>query len=221
MTESPDGSTSFFSFVNVIEPDGTPDNGAPVSGILTSVRIKSRGVAGTGVVRVLREVDHPNATTYSFNNTAPEIPVSLTADATPAGHITEVLTRRPIAAGERLGWQTIPASSSVEQVYFAPDGECAYSELSHSPGSNLTYTTMLCNQNLLLASGTIEADADGDGFGDDTQDACPADPQIHEGPCVVQGAPQSGPHKKCKKKHKKRSASKSKKTKKCKKKKRR
>ena len=120
----------------------------PSSGILTSVRIKTRGVAGAGVIRVLTEVDHPNATTYSFNNTAPEIPVTVTADATSAGHITEVLTRRPIAAGQRLGWQTIPASSSLEQQYFAPSGECAFSELFHSLGANLSYTSIILQPQL-------------------------------------------------------------------------
>lgn len=198
MTKSPDASSSFLSIVNVIEPDGSPDNGAPVSGILTSVRIKTRGVAGAGVIRVLTEVDHPNATTYSFNNSAPEIPVTVTADATSAGHITEVLTRRPIAAGQRLGWQTIPASSSVEQQYFAPSGECAFSELFHSLAANLSYTTILCNHNLLLTSGTIEADADGDGFGDDTQDQCPAAAASTQGPC-----PGLGHKKKCKKRKQK------------------
>jgi hypothetical protein len=197
MTETPDGTSSFLSIVNVIEPDGSPDNGAPVSGILTSVRIKTRGIAATGVIRVLTEVDHPNASTYSFNNSAPEIPVTVTADATSAGHITEVLTRRPIAAGQRLGWQTIPASSSVEQQYFAPSGECAFSELFHSLAANLSYTTILCNHNLLLTSGTIEADADGDGFGDDTQDQCPAAVST-QGPC-----PGLGHKNKCKKRKQK------------------
>jgi PASTA domain/Domain of unknown function DUF11 len=32
---------------------------------------------------------------------------------------------------------------------------------------------------------TIEPDADADGFGDETQDACPGDPSLHEAPCVA------------------------------------
>jgi|SRR5262245_2393673 len=201
MTQEPDGTSTFFSLVNVIEPDGSPDNGAPVSGILTSVRIKTTGAAATGVIRVLTEVDHPDAMTYSFNNSAPEIPVSVTADASRAGHITEFLTRRPIAAGQRLGWQAIPANSEVNEQHFAPGGECAFSELTHSLGADLTYTTNLCNHNLLLLSGTIEADADGDGFGDETQDQCPSLAST-QGPCPV-----AATHKKrCKKKHRKRSA---------------
>ena len=96
-----------------------------------------------------------------------------------------------------MGWQTIPASSSLEQQYFAPSGECAFSQLFHSLGANLSYTTILCNHNLLLTSGTIEADADGDGFGDDTQDQCPAAAST-QGPC-----PGLGHKKKCKKRKQK------------------
>jgi uncharacterized repeat protein (TIGR01451 family) len=33
----------------------------------------------------------------------------------------------------------------------------------------------------------FESDADGDGFGDDTQDSCPADPAIQSGPCTADG----------------------------------
>jgi hypothetical protein len=32
---------------------------------------------------------------------------------------------------------------------------------------------------------TLEPDADADGFGDETQDACPGDPSLHEAPCVA------------------------------------
>jgi hypothetical protein len=210
MTHSPDGSSSFYSAVNVIRPDGSPDSGAPVSGILTSVRIRSAGDAGMGVIRVLTEVAHPNATTYTFNNSPPETPVSLAADTTASGHVTEVLTRRPIATGQRLGWQTTSAApAGVQQDYLAPSGECAFSDLNHAPGTDLTYTTMLCNHNLLLLSGTIEADSDGDGYGDETQDGCSTNAGT-QGPCPT--------HKKrCKhKKHHKRDAGAAKK--KCKKK---
>jgi hypothetical protein len=195
--------TTTFSIVNVIQPNGLLDNGAPVSGILTSVRVKTSGVAGAGVIRVLQEVDHPSATIYTFNNTAPEIPVSVTADATTEGHITEVLTRRPIAAGQRLGWQTTSGGTGITEGYHAPSGQCAFSFLSHSVGADLTYSTDTCNNNLVLLSGTIEADADGDGFGDETQDGCPTNAAV-QGPCPAV-APPSSPSspvkkKRCKKK---------------------
>ena len=35
----------------------------------------------------------------------------------------------------------------------------------------------------LLVSGVIEPDADNDGYGDETQDACPAEASLHVAPC--------------------------------------
>ena len=35
----------------------------------------------------------------------------------------------------------------------------------------------------LNIAATLEADADADGFGDETQDACPADPALQDAPC--------------------------------------
>jgi hypothetical protein len=37
----------------------------------------------------------------------------------------------------------------------------------------------------VAVTGTLEPDADHDGFGDETQDSCPSDAAIHEGSCVV------------------------------------
>jgi uncharacterized repeat protein (TIGR01451 family) len=35
-------------------------------------------------------------------------------------------------------------------------------------------------------SAVVEPDADGDGFGDESQDSCPTDPAVHTGPCPVE-----------------------------------
>ena len=39
------------------------------------------------------------------------------------------------------------------------------------------------NGSALLVTGVIEADADNDGYGDETQDACPAEASLHVAPC--------------------------------------
>jgi hypothetical protein len=208
LNHDPTNTTGNLSLTNVIHQGGAPESGTPVSGILTSVRLRATGAAGgSGVIRVLGLVAHPNATSYTFNNSGPEIPVSVTPDTTPAGHVTEVLTRRPIAAGQRLAWLSTTNVFGLAVTYNDSSAECAYSASGHPVGANLTYTTNVCNQNVLLAAGTVEADADRDGFGDETQDACPTNAAT-QGPCPV---------KKCRKKrHKKHSAGVAKK-KKCKK----
>jgi hypothetical protein len=227
LSHDPHFSSNNFSFTNVIKPDGTADTGSPVSGVLVSVRVRTTGGGGSGVVRVLRQISHPDASTYVFRNTSPEIPVSVLGDLTTSGHVTEVQTRRPIAAGDRLGLRYDDPSGNIIGTWndstADPRAECAYTGTPHDVDFDLAYSTFLCNHNPILAQGTVESDADGDGFGDDTQDACPTSGATHgacpTAPSTTPTTPTS-PKKKCKKKHKKHSASAAKK-KKCKKKKRR
>ena len=65
----------------------------------------------------------------------------------------------------------------------------------------------------------LEADADGDGFGDETQDQCPTDPSTHAACPVTPVTPAPSVKKKKCKKHKKKHSAESAKKKKCKKKK--
>jgi hypothetical protein len=203
MTQQPVASTTTQSVVNVIAPGGGVDNGAPASGILTSVRIKTNGTAGDGFIRILTEVSHPDLVTYEFINHGPDIPVHVTADAAPAGHITEVQTRQPISAGQRLAWYVDDSGGTINEGYASATAECAYirGPAGGPDTSSHAYDTFSCPIDVLLASGTIEADSDGDGYGDETQDSCPAYPQIHDGACPVKGPPPTFNHKKCKKKH--------------------
>jgi hypothetical protein len=215
MAQVPAFTSSDLSITNVVSPGGATDNGTPVGGILTSVRIKTAGASGDGTIRVLTLTSHPDATTYNFLNSGPAIPVHIVGTTS---HVTQVLTRRPIAAGQRLGWYTNDGVGEMNEMYhdFANQAQCAFSTLSHTVGTVLDYTTVSCNDNLLLASGTVEADADGDGFGDDTQDLCPSLGSTH-GACSA-AAPTPTPaspittatptKKKCKKKHKRAAAAK-------------
>jgi hypothetical protein len=222
MAQAPGFSSSDLSVTNVLGPGGATDNGSPVGGILTSVRIKTASASGDGTINVLTLTSHPDATTYNFLNNGPAIPVHIVGTT---AHVTQVLTRRPIAAGQRLGWYINDGVGAMNEMYndFTNQPECAYSSLVHPVGTVLNYTTASCNHNLLLASGTVEADADGDGFGDDTQDQCPTDGSTHAAcptgttpPATTSTAPTTSPapKKKCKKKHKRAAASAKKKCKK-------
>jgi Ca2+-binding RTX toxin-like protein len=66
---------------------------------------------------------------------------------------TDVAVRLPIRIGDQIGFQQLGAM---------PDA---------------------FNSPLLLVSGVIEPDADHDGYGDETQDACPAEAALHVAPC--------------------------------------
>ena len=169
----PVAATSTYSVTNVDAPGpGTGQTGAPMRGVLVSVRVRTRGAAGEGLVRVLREVadsdDDPS--TYRFNNMGDSL-VPLRADTTDEGHITEVVTRVRIEVGDRLGWYSNDPGNGVQSTYHDPTAECAFTSESHSPGSPVTYSTAYCQNYVVLVAGTIEADADGDGFGDESQDS--------------------------------------------------
>jgi hypothetical protein len=193
MAQAPGFTSSDLSITNVLGPGGATDNGTPVGGILTSVRIKTASASGDGTIRVLTLTSHPDATTYNFLNSGPAIPVHIVGTTS---HVTQVLTRRPIAAGQRLGWFTNDSAGAMNEMYndFTNQPECAFStSLSHPGGTVLDYRTVGCNHNLLLASGTVEADADGDGYGDDTQDLCPTDGSKHAACTAVATPPLAAP----------------------------
>jgi hypothetical protein len=213
MTQSPGNSTSIYSITNVLSPGGGADNGSPINGILMSVRIRTSGAAGDGVIRILSQTSHPDAMTYGFLNNAPEIPVHVDADGTVAGHVTQVLQHRPIAAGERLAWYINDSGFSILEAYNdSTGGDCAFSAGAHPTGTSQDYHVPGCNQNLLLLSGTVEPDADGDGFGDETEDQGPTNASTH-GPCPQ---PPASPtpaavtptKKKCKHRHRRAAAAK-------------
>ena len=173
LNQDPTNSTAHDSVTNLTLP-GTASDVAPVSGVFTAVRIRTAGNGGTGVIRILSQTSHPDATTYGFLNAAPEIPVTVTADPSTAGHVTEVLTRRPIAAGQRLAWYIEDnPTGSVHSTYIDAAATCAYLLPGTQPvGTSADYTTSGCGNGAVMIAGTIEPDADNDGFGDETQDKC-------------------------------------------------
>jgi hypothetical protein len=159
LSHSPVNSSGSNTVTNVIAPGGAPDLGAPVTGTLTSVRIRTTGAGGIGEIRVLTQASHPNPTTYGFLNTAPEIPVQVASDLTPAGHITEVVVSRPITAGDRLAWFINDPARGIFSSYNDPTAECAFliaDPPTHMTGTTKDYTTSDCNHNVVLLSATIE-----------------------------------------------------------------
>jgi len=137
---------------------GTDLEGSPVNGTLTSARVRTRVDAGTGAFRILR-ANGPltNLLDLNFVN-AGEAPVTVTADASLAGHVTEVGTHLPIAIGDRLA-----VSFPDQDMYFLhmdPDAICAYrAEGPVQPvGSTATYSADGCGSYEALIAGTVDPD---------------------------------------------------------------
>ena len=135
-------------------------------GVVVRWRIKtgvSSATSVTGRLRVLR--DNGGVRTGGLET----IPVT-------AG-IHQFATRLPIAAGERLGVDLTTSGfdfvTALTALYVSA-GTGAYDRWIPpvADGASAGPTTTSNDVELLL-NGDVEADADGDGFGDETQDLCP------------------------------------------------
>jgi hypothetical protein len=97
-----------------------------------------------------------------------------------------VATRIPVQAGDALGGYAPPGGNAVLGLH-AVGSNVQYLNPASEPadGTSFTTTNTTGSPFELAMSATVEPDADGDGFGDDTQDACPNDPAAHVAPCPV------------------------------------
>jgi hypothetical protein len=100
-----------------------------------------------------------------------------------AGATPQFLTRIPVTGGELLGLHVAPGSSASGCLYASSDGADIWG-LGPTPampvGQTETHTRLAFER--LNASAVLEPDADGDGFGDETQDQCSTDPTA-QGAC--------------------------------------
>jgi hypothetical protein len=176
--------------------DGSTDNGSPVAGILTNVRLRYTGPAATGFLRV----QHPTGVTNEFRNDG-ETQIPVAESNVSGGTVQSFSTRMKIAPGDHLG---VAVNANAAYLHSDSDALCgsrANTADLQPIGGSVTFSTGSCGPYDLLAEGTVEADADGDGFGDETQDLCPANPSTHDA-CPAPPAKK----KKCKKKRKKHAA---------------
>jgi uncharacterized repeat protein (TIGR01451 family) len=168
----------------------TVSNNAPVSGVLVAMKMKHSSV-GTGKSFSFRILTR-NGATLQFSSrpahpTGSSAVTLLLTGGSAAGTATYAPKDAgndpigvPIQAGEYLG---LVAPGNTNFGWWAsPTADGAYGIVAgdHSSGSQ-TYSEVSTRE--LLVQGVIEPDADGDKYGDETQDACPADPASHKAPC--------------------------------------
>jgi len=170
------GTCTIVSYIHPSEPEGDPyAGGAPVDGVITKFRVRAYAVEDPGQVtfrlgsyQTLPEMGADSAIATSAG-TGPTITINPDEDAleTP---ITEVGGRLPVKKGQYLA---IDTTQSIAAVYNSNGSKLSYVygpplvEGAGPRGSNEA-------ANELLVAATIEPDADGDGFGDETQDGCPS-----------------------------------------------
>lgn len=158
-----------------LPPGSTAAGGvlAPSDGVVVRWRIKVSGVAGPVALRITRPGD--SDTRISVGTGVDRLP----DDATPlVDEISEFNARLPIEAGDALGLDYVSTTAFANTAgavspRWSPrlvDGQAAVTTGSVDPE--------------LLINADIEPDADGDGYGDETQDECPTNPTT-QGPCPV------------------------------------
>jgi hypothetical protein len=172
------------SYIVPTDPNGDPSSaGAPADGVITTFRIRAfgDGNAPAQVTFRLADVTLPNpmdqtAALATAAGTGPTVTIPV-----PPGPDTPILSfpgHLTVKKGQHLAIDgtnvqaTVNDSGSKFSYVFAPplvDGQGARGS------SSVTGE--------LLVQATIEPDADGDGFGDETQDQCPSQ-AVTQGACV-------------------------------------
>lgn len=143
----------------------------PVNGVIVRWRVRTGSTPPDAQV-ALRVLRPAGAGSYAAAGTSDAEPLT-------AMGVRAFDARLPVLAGDALGFD-----DRSDSLLFASDPNAAVQvwnpALGAGPARGPTSSTV--NRRPLLAA-DIEADADEDGYGDETQDACPANAQRHLAPC--------------------------------------
>jgi hypothetical protein len=169
---------------------------ADSAGVVTRFRVKF-GFAFINNPRLaLRVYDQIDSDTFlARESSAPVDPV--------LGSTHPYPTRIPIATGETIGIDIVPGMADQSVVFFHDPGMAGINSRSASgdagplaPGSQGDF--IVTSNSLPLLNADVEPDADADGFGDESQDACPTDPGT-QAACPAPAAAGATKKKRCKK----------------------
>jgi hypothetical protein len=136
---------------------------SPIAGVITKWKVNVVSFGGTSgeKLKVLRPTANPKA----FNV------VAESAVGVVTGGANSFDAKIPIQAGDRIG---VTGSGSPGLLYCSTgDVSDSMGILAGEPALNSLATFTSSPGARPAISATIEADADGDGFGDETQDKCP------------------------------------------------
>ena len=160
------------------EPDVSYTVPAP-GGVITSWQHRATATGGSGRVQFWRG----NAMGPAFTLVGrSEI------EAFSPGAASSFQTGIPVSAGDLLGLRVSTSSACVFDAPGSGAGDILRSEGMFGtpdplPGATVNLPSAASDARLNVAA-TLEPDADNDGFGDETQDACPTDGTA-QGPCPV------------------------------------
>ena len=148
---------------------------APASGVITSWTLRTAAFSSVSIQARLRVITNNTATASSA-----------TVTVTNTTGLQEFPARVPITTGQRIGID-IPATGGMYTPLFVVSGSGIGSVDRWGPALPDTGTgpspSSFTNAHIPLQA-RIEPDADGDGYGDETQDRCPTDAAT-SGPCPI------------------------------------
>ena len=141
-------------------------------GVVTGWHLKSGSVGGEVRLRVLRP-----AGGGAYTGAGTGAPWRITRDDP---YVNDFPDRLPVKAGDVLA-----VDNSSNALFLADDaGTVRAFTPSVADGATAAPTGTEQGVRRVLMSADIERDADGDGYGDETQDACPAADDRHVAPCT-------------------------------------
>jgi hypothetical protein len=146
---------------------------APGNGVITQLRASSGTPNATLSLKVIR----PSSSTILFS-TAP-------LTVTNAGDVVSVDVRVPVQQGDTIGFWLGSANIGCLVAGSASDTVAGVTGSTDQPAGPVAGAITTSNGGRIAVAARFESDADGDGFGDETQDSCPTDPAIHSGPCTA------------------------------------
>lgn len=178
-----DGTCTLVSFIHPSDPNGDPyAGGAPVDGVITKFRIRAYITTEAQqvtfrVADITRDPGDDSTALATAAGSGPTVTLGVNEDALEAP-IQEFAGRLRVKKGQHLA---IDAGKYVQATVNDSGDKFSY---VYSPplvdGSGARGSTESTGE--LLVQASIEPDADGDGFGDETQDQC-ASQATTQGPC--------------------------------------
>jgi hypothetical protein len=183
------GPCTIVGYTSPSPPEGNPNSeGAPFDGVITKFRYfaysyEEPGQITFGVATIAQQ--DPDNALATAAGTGPTVTLPAIGEDEPS--IGEVGARVPVKKGQHLA---VSITKSIAIIY-NPDG-CKYSYVFAPPliegAGQRGSTEPACR---LTVAARIEPDADGDGFGDETQDQCPTQKST-QGPCDTTSPTVSG-----------------------------
>jgi hypothetical protein len=163
--------------------------GAPISGVITKFRIKAIGDTdpATATFRLANVTAAPNDPTAIATSAGTGPTVQVPADNGGDAPITQVGARLPVTQGQFLA---VDGSPNLSALHVSDGGKWTYLYAPPLVDGQAGRDSNAVTEELLVQA-DIEADADHDGFGDETQDQCPSQATT-QGPCDTAAPAVSG-----------------------------